>query len=102
MLEKLYPKYILTIEPYKGTKVNPIHTIANHAIATIIDLKCGERGWIAYLEEDFFDPNHWHRVHTSEIKGILEDEENQRITILTQNAKYILDKINEQDELKEI
>ena len=102
MLEKLHPKYILTIEPYKGTKFNLVHEIANHAIATIIDIKCGERGWIAYREEDIFDPNHWDRVHTSEIKDIQEDEENNRIIIFTQNAKYILDKIDELDELDKL
>lgn len=93
MLKELHPKYKLTIEPYEHSRFNPIHESANGCVATVIDVECGERGWIAYRVENGLDPNYWHRIHTSMIDDIQEDEENNQIVILTQNAKYILIKI---------
>lgn len=92
MLSKIHPKYKLKVVPKEGTHFNPVHNYVNEATATIIDVKIGERGWIAYLQEEYLYDDSWHRLHTSIIEDVKIDE-NGNIIIITQNTYYFLEKI---------
>ena len=82
-------KYVLTVDKKDKSKVNPFHSEFNGKIISIIDLEVGERGWLAYKDEDSYLENYWHRIHTSTIKDIEVDSEGN-IKIETNNSFYYL------------
>lgn len=95
MLSKIHPKYTLVVTPKDGTRYNPVHDETNGAIATVIDLTVGKRGWIAFMSDTFFGEDDWHRLYTSIIKDITVEEETGDIAVETENTIYILLRIKD-------
>jgi len=87
MLENIHPKYTLSVTPKENRPYNPVHDYVRDATATIVDLKIGQRGWIAYS----FAPDDWHRLHTSTVEDI-QINENGGVTVTTRNTVYTLTK----------
>lgn len=89
MLTDIHPKYTLSVHPKEGRTYNPVHDAVDGAIATIIDLQIGERGWIAYR----CDLGGWHRLHISSVEDVMVDE-NGNVEVTTLNTMYRLEKIH--------
>lgn len=89
MLNKLHPKYTIRVIPKKGTPYNPTHDEVNGAIATVIDLTVGQRGWIAFSHDSTWGEPYWHRLHTSPIEKVTVGD-NGEIEVVTRNTLYFL------------
>lgn len=71
---------------YEMDKYNPVHENLLNKICYPAYLKVGERGWLLYDTEEFFNP--MHRLHTSVIKHVKYN--NDKIVIETENTLYVL------------
>ena len=63
-----------TIEVIPGYLGNPLHDEIRGCTAVIIDITVGKRGWIAYKAMDVLGEDYWHRLHTSTIEYIDEND----------------------------
>jgi len=87
-------KYIINVVPQEDSPYNPMHEIVQDKEAVVLEAEIGERGWIAYkLEDDIQTP--WHRLHTSIIKNVREND--FQIAITTENTLYTLVKVGDEE-----
>jgi hypothetical protein len=73
-------------------KFNPIHEKIHGREGGIMEATVGERGWLFYKDEEdakIFYEIPWHRVHTSLIESV-EQDESGNIFITTENTYYKL------------
>ena len=65
---------------------NPIYEGIEGSVCFPAYLNVGERGWVLYIRDDWFDPTP-HRLHTSIIKSVVYTSDN-RIIVETENTRF--------------